>query len=285
MTKVFIVLTAVLSVALSCLFIAAAAQWTNWRELAQRYQQLQEAAVVQKMNQEVVAAAQLALMDDALQGSRLALEEAQRQNRDQANELVNVRNELARQRHEAVAADADRKKLQELLSVHTAELIALRQQNDVLLNQNIDLQTRNTRLNGRVLELTSNLTISTDQVRNLQEKLYAAEQALKRLQEAQVAGRSAAAVAPGAVPVLPVVAGPIRGEIVKVEGNYASISIGESSGVVAGMTFMVHRGPAFLAELVIDRVWPQEAAGKLKTVQQEVRPGDTVGYGYESTAD
>jgi hypothetical protein len=283
MTKVFIVLTAVLSIAVSCLFIAAAAQWTNWRDLAEQYQKLEQAAVSQRMNQEVITASSIALLDDALKAKTQELDAAQNQNRALTNDLLDSKRELARQRNEAVAAEAGRKKLEEILDVHTAELKALQNQNQTLLTRNIDLQTRNTSLNSRVLELTSNATILTDQVRNLQEKLYTAEQQVADLQSGRAGGRVAQVgeAVPGTVAVSPTVAGPIRGEITEIDGNYASINIGESSGVVSGMTFMVHRGSTFVAELLVDRVRPEQAGGKLKTVQHEVRRGDAVAYGLE----
>ena len=287
MTKVFIVLTAVLSIAVSCLFIAAAAQWTNWRDLAEQYQMLEQAAVSQRMNQEVITASSIALLDDALQAKARELDAAQGQNRDLTNDLLDSKRELARQRNEAVAAEAGRKKLEEILDVHTTELTALQKQNQTLLTRSIDLQTRNTRLNSRVLELTSNATILTDQVRNLQEKLYAAERQVADLQSGRAGGRGVAQVGeavPGAVAVSPTVVGPIRGEITEIDGSYASINIGESSGVVSGMTFMIHRGSTFVAELLVDRVRPREAGGKLRTVQHEVRRGDAVAYGLEDTS-
>lgn len=288
MTKVFIVLTAVLSIALSCLFIAAAAQMANWKELAEDYQQLQGAEFTQRMNLESIMYGALAMKDDALQAKTQSLDTAEAQVQDLSNDLGDARNDLARQRNEAVAAEAGRKKLEEILDVQTAELTGLQKQNQTLLTQNIDLQTRNTRLNSRVLELTSNVTILTDQLRNLQEKLYAAEQQVATLQQRLASGRRVAAAptaAAGAVPLSVPVAGPIRGEIVEVDGTYASINIGETSGVVPGMTFMVHRGATFLAELVVDRVRPKEAGGKLRTMQQPVGPGDAVAYGLESAGD
>jgi len=282
MTKVFIVLTSVLSIAVSCLFIAAAAQMANWKELAQDYQRLQEAEFTARMNLQTTLEAALAMKDDALREKTQIAELAQKQQQDLANQLADAKNELARRTNEAVAADAGRVKLQEILDVQTAELTALRKQTQTLLTQNVDLQTRNSRLNSRVLELTSNVTIMTDQIRNLQEKLYVAEQQVAQLQQ-QFAGGRRLAAAPGGVegviPVAATVPGPIRGEVVDVEGNYASINIGESSGVTSGMTFMVHRGATFIAELVIDRVRSKEAGGKLTTIQEQVRPGDTVTYG------
>ncbi|MFH1745792.1 MAG: hypothetical protein ABIG44_01980 [Planctomycetota bacterium] len=288
MTKVFIVLTAVLSIALSCLFIAAAAQWSNWKNLAQKYQELQGAETAQRMNQQAIMYGALAMKDDALQARTQSLDASESQAQTLGSDLADARNELARQRNIAVAAEAGRKKLEEILDVQTAELTALQKQNQTLLTQNIDTQTRNTRLNSRVLELSSNVTILTDQLRNLKEKLYAAEQQIATLQQRMASGRRVAAsptATPGAIPVSVPVAGPIRGEVVEVDGTYASINIGESSGVVPGMTLMVHRGSSFIAELVVDSVRPKEAGGKLRTVQQAVNAGDTVVYGLENAGD
>ncbi|MGD8452957.1 MAG: hypothetical protein PVJ57_14150 [Phycisphaerae bacterium] len=288
MTKVFIVLNAVLSIAMSCLFIAAAAQWVNWRELATKYQEQAGAAITERNSVQSVAEASLTIKEDEIQRLTQELDVNDRQRQDLANELADSKNELARRTNEAVAADAGRKKLEEMLGVLTGENTALQKQNQALLTQNIDLQTRNTRLNSRVLELTSNVTIMTDQLRNLQEKLYAAEQQVAALQQRMAEGHrvaSASETVAGVMPVAAPVAGPIRGEVTAIDGNYASINIGQTSGVVSGMTFMVHRGESFVAELVVDRVWPDQAGGKLKTIKEEVRPGDAVAYGLEGTGN
>ncbi len=281
LTKVFIVLTAILSIAVSCLFIAAAAQMANWRELAEQYQQAQLAEVTTRMNLQTVMESRLAMAEDTLRQSREAADAAQRRSDDLNTELLESRRRLAAETNDRVAAQAGQKKLQEILDVQNAELTALRQQNGTLLTQNMDLQTRNTRLNSRVLELTSQNTILTEETRNLQEKLYAAQATQRQAPAGPAPQRAAAAPSASPMPSAVSVRGPIRGEITNVEGSYASINIGESSGVTAGMTFMVHRGATFVAELVIDRVQPQEAGGKLRTVQQAVQVGDAVAYGLE----
>jgi hypothetical protein len=79
------------------------------------------------------------------------------------------------------------------------------------------------------------------------------------------------------------VAGEIRGEIIEIDGVYAAINVGESSGVVAGMTFMIYReGGAYLGDLIIEQVRPHQAGGRLTTlVEGEVRKGDAVIYGMD----
>lgn len=277
MTKVFIVLTAVLCVALSCLFIAAAAQMANWKDLAQTYQELQLSEFTARVNLQAVMEGALARKEDDLKAKTAALDAALKQLQDEVNSHANARNELARARNEAVAAEAGRKKLEEIVGVLTAEYTASQKQNQVLQTEKIDLQQRNARLSSRNLELVTNNMILTDESRNLRERLYACQQQVGAARVTTVAGE----VPPGALPVTPAVIGPVRGEITQVDGGYANINIGDTSGVVAGMTFIVHRGATFMAELVIDKVWPKEAGGRLKTVQGQVQPGDVVTYGLE----
>ncbi len=285
MTKVFIVLTAVLSIAASVLFIGTTAMSANWKELAEVYRERQLAEFAHRVNFQATMEAALAMKEDALQEVQMALDAASSDKRSLTAELSTVRTELARQSNERVAAEADRKKALEMLDVESAQRTALAEQNRVLLSQNIDLQTRNTRLNSRVLELTANNTILADQARNLREKLHAAEQQVVELQQAQLAARRpvpALAAVTSVQPLSPPVAGPISGEVMAVDGNYASINIGAASGVLPGMVFMVYRNNSYVAELEIDGVRPEEACGKLMTVQQAVRAGDAVVYGLES---
>jgi len=283
LTKVFVVLTSVLSIALSVLFVAGAAQWGHWRDLVDRYKSERDAAITQRQNVEATCSAALALKDETIAELRRQLAQTQDENDRLTEQLAQLQSELAVVKNERVAFEAGRAKLQEILNVTTGELKAVQKRNQELLAQNMDLQTRNQRLNSRVLELTSNVTILTDQVRNMQEKLYACEQSNAELQRA-LAGGPGVRPAPGVVRTAAAqaaVAGEIRGEIIAVEGTYASINIGESSGVVPGMTFMVYReGGVYLGDLVIEKVRPKEAGGRLTTlVKGEVRPGDQVIYG------
>jgi len=285
LTKVFVVLSAVLSIALSCMFIAAAAQWDNWKDLALKYQELRNAAITESQSTAAAAEAALALKDEALTAKAAELQAALDEIQDLKDDNGKLQSELAQVKNERLAAEAGRTKLQEILDVTTGELKALQKQNQTLLTQNIDLQSRNARQNSRILELTTTVTIQQDENRNMQEKLYACEQ--QNVELARRPGPAAARAVPesprGAIPVVPMVAGEIRGEIIEVDGVYATVNVGESAGVVAGMTFMVYReGGAYLGDLVIEKVRPNQAGGKLSTlVEGEVRTGDSVVHGME----
>ena len=284
MTKVFVVLTSVVAIVLSCLTVASAARWSNAKEQIADYQRLYQAEFVARMNAQALMATNLALKDDALKDRDRLLGQKNEELREVTNELASLRIRLSGEMNDRAAAEAGRKKLEEILSVQTAELTSTRKDNQELLNEKIDLQTRNQRLSSRVLELTSQTTIATDEIRNLQEKLYAAEQHSKELQQQLAAGvrRVKPSEPPdGAVPVTPMVAGAIRGEVVGVDGRYVSLNVGETSGVVEGMRFMVHRGDTYVGDVRIESVRPKEAGGKLTMVA----PGESVQRGDQITSE
>ncbi len=286
LTKVFVVLNCVMAIVLSSLTVAGAAGWANTQELVQAEQRRADAESVRARQVEANAAANLAIKDDAIQERDRLLASAAQERARLTEQLAALRNELARQTNLAVAAEAGRKKLEEILGVQTAELTNTQKQNQVLLTQNIELQTRNQRLSSRLLEVTGQLTIATDQVRNLTEKNYALEQQLREREQMLAGGPRVArgAETPAGVTALtPLVAGPIRGEIVYLDGRYASLNIGETSGVVPGMTFMVYRDGEYIGDVQIDTVRPKESGAKVVLVAKDrtMQVGDRVVYGYE----
>jgi hypothetical protein len=288
MTKVFIVLTAVVALVLSSLTISTAARWSNHQDTLQKLQQAHQAEFVNRMNTEAVMATSLAIKEDDIRKLTQLVAQRDADLRKLNDELAAARNDLARRTNEAVAAEAGRKKLEEILDVQTAELTSTQKQNQTLLAQNIDLQTRNQRLASRNLELTGQLTISTDENRNLQEKLYAAEQMNRDLEQTTSSGRRVSSASPapsGTTAVSPPVAGPISGEVVGVQEGYVSINVGETSGVVRGMPFMIYRGQQYVGDLQVENVRPKEAGGKLTMVRpgQQVQSGDRVVYGLEGS--
>jgi hypothetical protein len=269
LTKVFVVLTAVLSIAMTCLFMAAASQWQNYRELTDTLQDQRDSAVTGQQNAVAMQAAALALKDDQLRDTREALEKALADRTKLNDDLAKLRNDLTQEKNEKLAADARATKFQEMLEVTSAERNALQKQNQTLVAQNLDQQSRLSRSNSRVLELTTNLTILKDELRNMQEKLIAAEggRAITRAPD----------VPSGVTAMQPPARTDIRGEIVDVSAGYASVNVGEASGVSVGMTLMVYRNGSYLGDLKIESVRPNESGGRLDTLARgDIRPGDRV---------
>ena len=278
MTKVFVVLTAVLAIASSVLFISAAAQWGNSKELIDRYQNERDAALAERDRITGAMEAALAVKDDALMAKETELTKQRDAVQDLSGQVATLDSEKVRANNAQLAAEAGRTKLQEILGVVTSEAQALRKENQQLLADKNDFQTRVSRLNSRVLELTANVTIFTEQVRNLKERIYAGEQEISKLQQQIAAGPQQPQPGGAGAPVAVTGVRPIKGEVLQVDGSYATVNIGETSGVVAGMVLMVYRGASFVGELEVRDVQPQEAGGRLKTLQGDVRTGDRVAY-------
>ncbi len=283
-TKVFVVLVSVMAIVHSVLTVTTAARWDNSKKQLESYQQLYQSEFVRRTSAEATLATTLARKDDQIAELSRQLASRQDELRTTSDELSTLRIDLARQTNDRAAAEASRKKLEEILQVQTAELTSFQKQNQTLLSENIDLQTRIQRLSSRVLELTSQNTIAGDEIRNLQEKLYAEQQRTRDGGRA-MSGRAASdiEVPAGATPVMRVAAGPIQGEVVQVEGRYVSINVGETSGVSPGMVFMVYRGKDYVGDLTVESVRSQEAGGKMALVApgQMVQAGDRVAFGLE----
>lgn len=277
MTKLFIVLSAVFSLTLSALTVAGASQWGRMKSEIDNRDRLLLAEFTRRTNLESTFAMALATKDDQIAALQTQLTKEKEANRSLTDELATTKNDLARQTNEKVASEAGRKKLEEILGVQTAQNTSLQKENQELFARNTELETRNQKLASRNLEIVSNLSVATDQIRNLQEKLYALEQSQSGTRVSSAAGVTTPVA--NATPVKPSVPGPIRGEITELDGAYASVNIGEASGVVPGMMFMIYRGNQYLGDLEIETVRPKEAGGKLRTVTQAIRPGDRIAFG------
>lgn len=162
LTKVFVVLVSVMSIALSCLFVAASAQWDNWRSLAQAYQSQRDAAITHRQDAIAAAIASAQLKDEAYAAKVAENAKLQEALTAAQNENVKTTAELAQVKNERLAFEAGRTKLQEILDVQTGQLKNSEKQNQTLTGQNLDLQSRNARLNARVLELTTDKTIALE---------------------------------------------------------------------------------------------------------------------------
>lgn len=278
MTKVFVVLNSILTIALSCVFVSAAAQWDNWRQVVRSYEESRDNAIQMQQAEQAASAAALALKEEARAAAQRSLEQAQKDLVARNEELARARSDRAKAENEKTRIEATATSLRDMLDVRTAEATDLRKRNQDLLTRNNELEERYTRGNSRILELTTNVTILTDQIRNLQEKLYAAEQGGARLTSTARPISSAAPIT--AVAAQPGLMGPIRGSVTTVDGAYASVNIGEASGVTVGMEFMVYRDSTYLGMLKIETVGSQEAAGKLAAqAAGQVRSGDMIVFG------
>jgi hypothetical protein len=278
MTKVFIVLTALLTVVMSVFFIATAAQWDNWRSLAQKYQLYRDAAVTERMNEQAGTQMALSIKNDAIAELERSKGDLERRIQELMDKNAQLGSDMARVEQEKLSNEAARTKVEQMLAVVVNERARLQEHNNDMRTDMIDLRTRNNALNQRSLDLTNDVNILNDEVRNLQEKNYAYEQRIAQLQRGASGGVLGAdeAIAGAARAVLPEVAGRVEGTVTSVDGNYVSLSAGEAAGVQPGMQFMLVRDGNYVGDLVIETVRPRESGGKIVLVAEgrEVRPGD-----------
>ncbi len=288
LTKVFVVLLTVVSIALSMLVVGSFARQDDWRSSAKHWQQ---AALDAQAKERTVSA-------DA------GIKQARWLNRH-ASDLAAI-SDL-----EATIAEKDRdlaeqkRKLTEkesALAIEQGNVTALANQNNIfvsdvnkerefsakLARRNSELERQNIDLNDRVKELTANVTMARSQVRALQQQLAA-------VSGGAAAGQPAiASTSPmdGTANIMEenrpqvmlspysTAPAPIRGEIKSISDNLASVTVGSADGVSPGMEFLIYRPstrhgrPQYLGTLRIMRVEAHESAGRIENAEGDIRPGD-----------
>lgn len=285
LTKVFVVLLTVFSIALSMLVVAAFAQQQQWKKAHDNAQVAQAAAnsraTVIDANANIAAQRALDrhqedvrtinLMKDKLTEAEKDISDLQRGKLEAESRLTNCQGGLT--------------SAQEASKLLTTGLTRERELSVRLTAENSDLRRRNVDLNDRVKELTVNLAMASSQIRALQQQITAMGASGAGEAVTQVPGGPGIVEADtptAAVPAMPEVSAPIRGEVTSVKGALASISVGNADGVVPGMTFLVYRkaadggSPQYLGSIRITRVETSEAAGQIEQSTGDIQQGDLV---------
>lgn len=284
LTKVFVLILTVLSIALSMLTIGTMARQENFRQSATAWKAEAAAAVAQ--SDAVSANAQL-----EQQRALARLEENQAEitrlrsdindfriklaNADQ--KIASATNQLNNEQAQATSL-AEHNKLLETARTREQELVAkLSERNSRLTRENIDL-------NDRVKELTANMAMAQSRVRALKEQLGGGmgSESYGAAPVTQIPGGSAIvqAYTPSAsTPVgLSDITAPIRGEVTAVRGDLAEISVGSADGVGHGMRFLLYRrtggAPKYVGTLRITAVEANVAAGVIEQSDGDISVGD-----------
>ncbi len=286
LTKVFLVLVAVFAVALATLTIAANALSQSWKKAADHWKAAGLAA--QASERAVTVQAALTHEQDLDRIRRLSDEVEQlRTGRTALQAQLDARTlELAQARNQLATLMTDVTGLGDTLRLVTAQFQREQEHARKLVARNAELERRNIDLNDRTKELTTGLAMATTQVRALQQQISAMEEERPRADAGlrpalQVPGPGVVeADQPRVQPQIAAITAPIRGEILEVRGNIASISVGTADGVSPGMKFLVFRpssgeqGPEYLGTLQITRTEANRSAGTLLRVSGDIRRGD-----------
>ena len=281
LTKVFVLVLTVASIALSMFVVAAFSQQQNWKQSAEDWQQAAIAAQAKERSMAGVAALEKARglemhqRDlETINSTKAELDKSKAQATEMDTALAQAKGQLTVEQQQVTGAQESNKLLQVAVSRE-------KEFSGKLATRNSELERANIDLTDRVKELTVNVEMARAQVRALQQQI------------AGIEGGPAKSAAPGpnvveanvqtaASPAPAASIAPIRGEVRAVKGTLASISVGSADGVAHGMTFLVYRkggkgGRAqYLGSIKITRVDANESAGEIEQSAGDIRTGDTV---------
>ncbi len=270
LTKVFIVLLVFFSIAFTVMTVSIVAQTTNWRDTALKYQQHAQIADTNLRNQIVVCSAELATARDEINGHMERVGQIQVQLQTSENNLARMRGELARVQSEKTGAEAMNRALVAQLQAAEGARAQYQEQRNGLEKKNIDLQQRNIDLNDRVNELTARIAVVLEEKRHYEQQINILKEENAKLSQAiRRPSLGLALEAPsgealsGVEALTPVSASAIRGHVLEISGDLVTVSVGGADGVKKGMVFVIHRDDAYVGDLRISLVEPNESAGRL----------------------
>lgn len=282
LTKVFIVLLAVFSIAFTMMAISFVVQTNDWKKLADDYRA--NAQVVESSMRNLAAshAAEKATWLDvraALDRKTAGLEADSQQ---KAQDLAKRDAELTAMTLEKRSADDLANRLSSQLQIAETGWKTESERANALEQRKLDLEKRNQDLDDRVSEQATQIIAMEQEKRQLEQQVYILRNENKRLAQAAkepptLLAEVPAGVSKGRVLPLTETAGtPIRGRLLDVEGRRASISVGSSDGVEAGMVFVIYRGGDFIGDLEVTDVEPDKSAGRITLTRGTPRTGDLV---------
>jgi len=283
LTKLFVLILTVLSIALSMLTIGTMAAQQNWKQSATDYKGEATAAIAQldavtasNALEQQRAVARLESMQAEITKLRNDINDYRIQLANSQQKIASTTNQLNNEQAQATSL-AEHNKMLEGARTREQELVAkLSERNSRLTRENIDL-------NDRVKELTANMAMAQSRVRALKEQLGGGMGAqLGAAEPTQIPGGPAIvqAYTPSAsAPVgLSDITAPIRGEVTAVRGDLAEISVGSADGVGHGMRFLLYRrtgaSPKYVGTLRITAVEANAAAGVIEQSEGDISVGD-----------
>lgn len=279
LTKIFIVLLTVFSIAFAMSTISFVAQTNDWKALAMDYQDAQRVIETKMVNQSSAHAAEKANWLDArrehlrqLRGREAGLQEAQQ-------DLTAAKIELAQTKAARSAADALTQNLSGQLQLASAARDNEQAQREALQDRNVEVEKRNLDLNERVNELTAQILVFRQQQRQFEQQINILQdenQKLASITRRAAAGEFTVAGTDSVTPLEPVAATPIRGHILEVDGNLATVSVGSADGVQENMTFVIYRGSEYIGDLRITDLEPHSSAGTITRRRGTPRVDDLI---------
>ncbi len=283
LTKVFIVVLVVFSIAFTTMTVSIVAQSTDWRDTALKYEEHARVADTNLRNQIAASAAELATARDSIKSHLDKIGELETQLKGNGTELAKLRSDLAKAESEKSSSEAMNRGLLAQLTIADAGRGEYRKQRDEIEKRNIELERRNIDLNDRVNEQTARIAVLFEQKRQYEQQLNILKTENEKLAReahrpagAAVLEEPSGAAMSNVTALSPISATPIRGKVLDVSGNIITISVGTADGVNKDMIFVIHRGDQYVGDLKINSVTPNQAAGRIVRSASTPAPGDQV---------
>jgi hypothetical protein len=282
-TKVFVVLLVVFSIAFTSMTVSMVAQTADWKTTAEKYSEQARIADTNLRNLIASNAAEMAAARDTVNAHQARVGELEKSLQSARNESAQLTLDLARVAAEKASAEAMSRGLLAQLQVSETGRTEYQKQRDDLEKQNIDLQRRNIDLNDRVNEQTAAIAVLQEQRRHYEQQIHILKtdneklaNEARRVTSGMKLEDPAGGALPGVVALAPVSVTPIRGQVTDVSGNLVTITVGSADGVRKDMVFVVYRGEQYVGDLKITLVDPNQSAGRMIQSTAAPQAGDQV---------
>ena len=281
LTKVFVVLLLVFSIAFTMMTIQFSVNVPNWKDQAEKWKSRAHLMDIHYRN---LVAAKVAQGAQAAENRK-----AWNRQRDQfssdlnksLNELSDYKARLTKVETDLSAQSASTNKLSAELGIAQASAEKARDQRQQLEERSIYLEQARLDLMESLNEKVATIDVLEQRTRHQEQQIHLLKEERDKVALGPPRGRSdfqdslvlpeIDKVTPQSVPRVAA----IRGHIEELSGKLASISVGSDDGVKVGDTFIIQtRDGDYLGDLEITDVEPNSSAGVLKFVTSKVSIGD-----------
>ena len=281
LSKIFVVLLMVFSVAFAMMTIQFVAKTHEWQGAYEKQQEAYTAARAQiadlegrVKNMQAQQVAQLAKLTQQIGQVQSSSDDKARTISDlnaKLGQLQRQKTSLATQLAQSLAS----------LKLEVSERQQYASDNQTLRDDILNSQKQNGDLMTANNLLTQKVSVAEQRIRDLKSTVDAIQKENVDLRKrlALVGAGKTVQVERGRVrpaAATPVSAVPIKGLVTGVDTNRISVSIGASDGVKQDMSFIIYRGGSFLANMKIVKVEPTQSAGIMSDVRGEVKLNDRV---------
>ncbi len=288
LTKIFVVLVTLLSVALVAAMVPFVANTEDWRG---KYNQERSAkllaARLASNKQEALDSERSAKLDE-IQGKSREIQQLKANIEDLVDLQSRSRAVIKKQEFDIASLEANESQSRASLKVQIETNSAMGKELTERRDRTREQSKQLLQLDRRVSELDNDNEALTRHLRFYSEQIVAMEQATRRLEDV---------LARIPEPVIEKYTGikdrgnviearhDINGTVTDVrrvrDDTFVEVDVGRTSGVLPGMRFFVKRGELYVGTLVITNVEQRNAAGRMKLMADEVQieRGDEVTAG------